>query len=338
MKAYLFHRPGPPTALRLHEVPHPGAPLPGELLLRVRAIGLNYAEVLSRKGQYSWAPKRPYIPGMEVVGEVVEIGSGVDPKRLGKLVIAGMQYGGYAEYVRVQDFIAFDALPNFSLQENAALLVNFMTAWVALFRQARVQAGECVLVQAAAGGVGSAAIKLLKAQGCHTIGLAGGSRKVALVQELGADLALDYGQPDWEGQVRKAGRLPDAVLELVGGDVFRKSYDLVRPFGRICVAGYASIPLKMWNPLTWWPAWRDAPKAGVMPMAKRSIGLHATHIGYLIQDPPLVQSCFHEMAAFVQQHQLRPLLGQEFPFSGMAEAHQAMEQRGTTGKVVLLLD
>lgn len=337
MKAYLFHRPGPPSSLKMTEVPHPGAPLPGELLLRVRAIGLNYAEVLSRKGQYSWAPKRPYIPGMEVVGEVVEIGEGVAPARLGQLVIAGMQYGGYAEYVRVPDFLAFPVLPDYSLAENAALLVNFMTAWVALFKQARVQPGECVLVQAAAGGVGSAAVKLLKAQGCRVVGLAGGPDKVALVKSLGADLALDYRQDDWDAQVLKAGMAPDAVLELVGGEVFRKSYALVKPFGRIAVAGYASIPLHMWNPLTWWPAWRDAPKASVMPMAKRSIGMHATHIGYLIQDPAMVKACFEEMAAFVQQHQLRPLLGQSFPFSEMAAAHQQMEQRGTTGKVVLSL-
>ena len=337
MKAYLFHRPGPPESLRISEVPHPGPPAPGHLLLRVRAIGLNYAEVLSRKGQYSWAPKRPYIPGMEVVGEVVEVGEGVAPGRLGSLVIAGMQYGGYAEYVHVPDFLAFDAVPGYSLAENAALLVNFMTAWVALFKQARVQAGECVLVQAAAGGVGSAAIKLLKAQGCRVVGLAGGPGKVALVQSLGADLALDYTRPDWDAQVRAAGMAPDAVLELVGGDIFRKSYALVNPFGRIAVAGYASIPLHMWNPLTWWPAWRDAPKAQVMPMAKRSIGMHATHIGYLIQDPALIKACYGEMAAFVAAHQLRPLLGPSFPFTEMAAAHRQMETRGTTGKVVLTI-
>jgi NADPH2:quinone reductase len=337
MKAYLFHRPGPPSVLRISEVPHPGAPLPGELLLRVQAIGLNYAEVLSRKGQYSWAPKRPYIPGMEVVGEVVEVGAGVSPERLGKLVIAGMQYGSYAEFVRVQDFLAFDALPGYSLAENAALLVNFMTAWVALFKQARVQAGECVLVQAAAGGVGSAAIKLLKAHGCRVVGLAGGPDKMALVKSLGTDLALDYKDPNWDQQVLKAGMAPDAVLELVGGDVFRKSYDLVKPFGRIAVAGYASIPLHMWNPLTWWPAWRDAPKAQVMPMAKRSIGMHATHIGYLIQDPAIVKECFAEMAAFVAEHQLRPLLGPSFQFAELPAAHAQMEQRGTTGKVVIFV-
>ena len=337
MKAYLFRRPGPAASLRLSEVAHPGNPAAHEVLLKIERIGLNYAEVLSRKGQYSWAPKRPYVPGMEVYGEIVAVGPGVDASRMGAKVIAGMQFGGYAEYARVPEFLAMDAINGYSPDENAAFLVNFMTAWVALFKQARVQAGETVLVQAAAGGVGSAAIKLLKAQGCRVVGLAGGPSKVELVKSLGADLAVDYKQPDFAKQIVAAGFAPEAVLELVGGEVFRQCLAILKPFGRVAVAGYASIPLHMWNPLTWWPAWRDAPKAGVMEMAKRSIGMHATHIGYLLQDPPTLLACYKEMATFVESHGIRPLLGKAFAFEEMAAAHTLMEERGSTGKVVLRL-
>lgn len=337
MKAYQLRRVGPPKSLKMQDLPPAPAPKKGEVQIKTKAIGVNYAEILSRKGQYSWAPKRPYVIGMEVFGHIVSVGEGVDQNHMEKPVLAGMQYGAYSEYVNVPDHLAFPAFEGFSDAENAAMLVNYTTAWIALFCQARVRPGETVLVQAAAGGVGTAAVKLLKAHGCRVIGMASREEKLELLRGMGTDLVVNYRTEDFYEVVMQNDMRPDVVLELVGGEVFHKSYALLKPFGRIAVAGFASIPLKKWNPLTWWPTWKAAPKARLMDMAKRSIGMHATHIGYLIQQPGLVTENFNAMADFVKQHGIRPVVGREFDFSEAAAAHAFIESRESYGKVVLKL-
>ncbi|MEM0996405.1 MAG: zinc-binding dehydrogenase [Bacteroidota bacterium] len=337
MKAYPLKRHGKPSVLRLSELPEPGAPDPHEILVRNLALGLNYAEILSRKGQYSWAPKKPYIPGMECFGEVIAVGDAVKEHRVGDRVMTGMQYGSYAELVKVPEFMAFSAFPGYSEAENAATLVNYMTAWIALFEQAQVRPGETVLIEAAAGGVGTAAVQLCKAQGCRVIGLAGNAQKIALLKELGADLAINYREGPFAEEVRRQDLRPDVVLELVGGDVFRQSYGLLKPFGRMAVAGFAAIPLVRWNPLTWIKTLRMAPKAKLMDMAQRSIGMYATHIGYLIDQPELVRATFSRAAEFMQAHGIKPVVGKEFAFGQIPEAHAFIEGRGSYGKVVVRL-
>lgn len=337
MKAYPLRRIGPPKVLKMENVPDPGPPPAGHVCIKTANVGVNYAEILSRKGQYSWAPKRPYNIGMEIFGHIVSVGEGVNKSRIGQPVLAGMQYGAYAEQVHVPDHLAFPAFEGFSNAENAAMLVNYTTAWIALFCQARVQPGETVLVQAAAGGVGTAAVLLLKAKGCKVIGMASRPEKLRLLEKLGADLVINYRTEDFYEKVLAENMRPDVVLELVGGEVFRKSYELLKPFGRMAVAGFASIPLKKWNPLTWYPTWKAAPKARLMDMARRSLGMHATHIGYLIQQPELVRENFDAMAAFVKEHGIRPVVGKEFDFSEVPAAHAFIESRESYGKVVLNL-
>lgn len=337
MKAFPLERIGSADRLKMKEVPDPGKPAPGFVRIKTRSIGVNFAEILSRKGQYSWAPKRPYTIGMELFGTIEEVGEGVSEQRVGQAVLAGMQYGAYAEYVNVPEHLAFPAFEGFSDAENAAMLVNYTTAWIALFCQARVRPGETVLVQAAAGGVGTAAVQLLKAHGCTVIGLASRPEKLDLLRKLNADLVVNYATQDFHQVVLEKDMRPGVVLELVGGEVFRKSYDLLKPFGRMAVAGFASIPLKKWNPLTWWPTWKAAPKARLMDMAKRSIGMHATHIGYLIEQPELVLENFNAMAEFVREHGIRPVVGREFEFADAAKAHAFVESRESFGKVVLTM-
>lgn len=337
MKGYQLRRAGSPQVLKLADVPDLAAPAQGEVKVRTKAIGLNYAEILSRKGQYSWAPKKPYTIGMEAFGEVVEVGSGVTDVKKGDMVMTGGQYGAYAEYVNVPSFLAFPAFPGFSDAENAAVLVNYMTAWIALFCQARVAPGETVLVQAAAGGVGTAAVQLLKAYGCTVIAMASKPEKIELLNRLGADLTINYAKEDFYDVIIAKDMRPNVVLELVGGDVFKKSYALMKPFGRMVVAGFASIPLVKWNPFSWIKTLRMAPKAKVMDMAKRSIGMYATHIGYLIQNPELVVENFGDAREFMIEHGIRPIVGKEFNFDQIPEAHAFIESRASYGKVVINL-
>ena len=156
------------------------------------------------------------------------------------------------------------------------------------------------------------------------------------MKDLGADIPINYRSNDFVAALNKEGvESVDFVLEVVGGEVFRKSIDLLRPFGRLVVAGYASIPYEKWNPLTWWPTWRDAPKAQIMEMAKKSIGVFATHIGYLTGREQVAKKVVQEMYDFVAKHKLKPLVGKTFSFDEMAEAHAYMESRKSVGKIIV---
>lgn len=337
MKAYLLTRSGKPETLKIHDVPEP---VPGdkEVKVKVETIGINYAEILSRRGQYRWAPKRPYIPGMEAYGEVVEVGKDVIDVEIGSKVIVGNQYGAYAEFICVPDHLVFKANPEVSAEENAALVVNFMTAWVGLVKQARLSVGETVLVQAAAGGVGTAAIQIAKALGCKVYGTASRPAKLELVKDLGADQAINYATEDFYQIIKDQEGGIDCVLEVVGGEVFKKSISLLNPFGRLVVIGFASISFKKWNPLTWWKTWKDAPKANVMAMAQGSYGISASHIGYLTEMPSIAKGAYAEMVEFINKHGIKPHVGKVFDFDQMADAHRFIESRDSTGKVVVKLN
>ncbi|XOV94292.1 MAG: zinc-binding alcohol dehydrogenase family protein [Bacteroidota bacterium] len=335
MKAYLLKEAGKPETLKISEALKP-TPKDDEVLIKTEALGINYAEILSRKGQYQWAPKKPYIPGMEAFGTIEALGKNVTSHKVGDQVICGMQYGSYAEYICTKEWLAFPGIKGFTAEENAALLVNFMTAWVALVKLGRVTSGERVLIHAGAGGVGSAAIKLAKAMGCQVYATAGSDDKVKLMKTLGADIPINYRKEEFDQYLKDKGvDSVDFVLEVVGGEVFRKSIDLLAPFGRLVVAGYASIPFKKWNPLTWWQTWKDAPKAQVMDMAKKSIGLYATHIGYLTSNETVSTQVVKEMYQFVAKHKLKPLVGKTFTFDQMSEAHAYMESRRSVGKIIV---
>lgn len=338
MRAYLLKRSGKSEVLRIHHLDRPEVKTPDDVLLKVEAIGINYAEVLSRKGQYSWAPPRPYVPGMECYGEVIAKGDAVDHLEKGDKVIAGGQYGSYAEYKVAPSHLVFKAPDGFSPEENAAFLVNFMTAWVVIARQARLQKDEIALIQAAAGGVGTAAVQIARALGGRVIGTAGSTEKIRIVESLGAEKAINYLEEDFYSVVSQEYGGVDMVLEVVGGDVYRKSVQLLNPFGRICVAGYASIPLKKWNPLTYWKTWRNAPKADIMDMAKGSQGLFATHIGYLTENKYLSADLFEEIRDFALLNKIRPVIGSTFSFEEIPQAHSFMESRKSHGKIVIKLD
>ncbi len=334
MRAYLLQKSGKPEVLKIHDVAEPTVGT-GQVKIKVSHIGLNYAEVLSRRGQYSWAPAKPYIPGMEGTGEVIEVGEGVTSVNLGQKVIFGLQYGSYAEYVVVQAHMVSPAIAKFSDEENAAFLVNFMTAWVAFFEIGRISESDKVLIHAAAGGVGTAAVQLASKLGCSVIGTAGSNEKLDLISSLGAEKAVNYRTQDFENEISKEYGKVDLVLEVVGGDVFRKSLKLLNPFGRIIVAGFASIPLRKWNPLTWWPTWRDAPNVNLMKMARGSYFIGATHIGYLINNKEVVGKCWQELSTYVTDNDIKPVVGKVFSFEEIPAAHAYMESRQSVGKIVI---
>ncbi len=274
--------------------------------------------------------------GMECFGEVVELGDDTSKFKVGDKVIVGQQYGSYAEYVCAPEHLCFPAFDKFSPEENAAFLVNFMTAWVALKKMARVETGERILIQAAAGGVGTAAVQIAKALGCEVYGTASKDEKLDLIRKLGGT-PVNYRTHDFHDEILKNGGRVDCVLETVGGEVFKKSKKLLNPFGRLVVVGFASMNLKIWNPFSWVKTYLDAPKVNMMNMAIESKGIYATHIGYLTENENLTASIWDELYSFVNQHKLKPVVGKEFPFSELPEAHRYMESRDSVGKLVVKL-
>ena len=334
MQGYVLKRSGKSEVLKLQALPEPEVQA-GQIKIKVQYIGINYAEVLSRKGQYSWAPKRPYTPGMEGFGQVVAIGEGVTQHQVNDWVVFGGQYGGYAEYTVVPAFMAFAAPAGYTPEQSAALLVNYMTAWVALVRLARIQPTDKVLIQAAAGGVGTAAVQIAAKWGCEVFGTAGAEEKLLLLKKLGASLAINYRTDDFYDRLEKYCGGVDVVLEMVGGEVFRKSKALLLPFGRIVVAGYASIPFNKWNPWSWWLTWKEAPKVQLMAMAKKTSGIMATHIGYLTQNQQVVQQQYQAMVQFIETHDIKPVVGRVFDFAELPQAHAFMESRQSTGKILV---
>ena len=336
MKAIVLERHGGPEVLRVREVSEP-VPGPGEVRVRVEAIGVNYAEILSRKGLYGWAPRMPYTLGMEATGMIDALGTGVEGRAVGERVIVGAQHGAYAERMVVPERQALPALPGFSTEENAAFAVNYLTAWVALMEMARLRPTDRVLVTAAAGGVGTAAVQIATRFGCATVGLAGNDAKLEQIRALGAEAAVNYRRADFEARLREAAGPAglDVVVEVVGGEVFRAVWPVLAPFGRVVVAGFASLALRKWNPLSWLRTWRDLPKADIRSLAPASAGLMGTHIGYLLDDPPRLARVWGELTAFTAAHGIRPVVGATFSLDEMPEAHRLMESRRSVGKIVV---
>ncbi len=336
VRAIVLDRHGRPDVLRVRTVPDP-TPGPGEVRVRVEAIGVNFAEVLSRKGRYGWAPPIPYTPGMEATGTIELLGPGVEQRAIGERVIVGAQYGAYAEKMVVPARQALPAIADYSIEENAAIAVNYLTAWVALIEMARLRPTDRVLVTAAAGGVGTAAIQIATRFGCATVGLAGSDAKLEAIRALGAESAVNYRRADFEERLRAAAGRDrfDVVLETVGGEVLRAVWPVLAPFGRVVVAGFASLNLQWWNPLSWLRTWRDLPRADIRTLAPASHGLLATHIGYLLADPPRLARVWDALMAFVGAHGIRPVVGATFAFEDMGEAHRLMESRRSVGKIVV---
>ncbi len=336
MRAIVLDRHGGPEVLRVRDVPEP-APGPGQVRVRVEAIGVNFAEVLSRKGLYGWAPPMPYTPGMEATGTIDALGAGVEGRAVGEPVIVGAQHGAYAEKVVVAERQALPAVDGFSTEENAALAVNYLTAWVSLMEMARLRPTDRVLVTAAAGGVGTAAVQIASRFGCPTVGMAGSDAKLDRIRALGAEAAVNYRGPDFRARLRDAAGPErfDVVLEVVGGEIFRAVFPVLAPFGRVVVAGFASLALQRWNPLSWLRTWRDLPRADVRSLAPASHGVMATHVGYLLDDPPRLARVWGELMAFVAAHGIRPVVGATYGFDGIPDAHRHMESRRSVGKIVV---
>ncbi len=306
---------GGPEVLVAGEAPDPVAG-PGQVLIEVELANITFVETQLRAGSAPFALELPAIPGNGVGGTVAAIGPGVDQELAGRRVVSSMGgSGGYAERA-VVDAAGVIAVPDgLGLDVALALLADGRTA-VSLVRAAAPQAGERVLVEAAAGGVGSLLVQLSAAQGAEVVAAAGGERKLELARELGARVAVDYREPDWPERVREACGAVDVVFDGVGGDVARAALGLLAAGGRMVSFGLAS------------GEWAQVSEEDA---EARGIELVRPGRPTPAEQRELTESALAEAAA----GRLRPVIGQRFPLERAADAHAAIESRATVGKTLL---
>src|SRR6201985_2244772 len=236
MRAVVITKHGPPSVLKLQDRPDPPPPSAGQVRISVRAAGVNFADHLARVGLYPEAPKVPSVVGYEVAGTIEAVGDGVDPARIGERVLAGTRFGGYGEIVNASAGDTGALAESVGFGAGAAVPVNYATAWAALHGYGSLRAGERVLVHAAAGGVGIAAIQLAKAGGAEIHGTASPGKHARLT-EFGVDRAIDYRKNGWW-----KGLPPyDIVLDAIGGKSLKRSYDMIRPGGRVVAYGFSAM-------------------------------------------------------------------------------------------------
>jgi NADPH2:quinone reductase len=284
----------PADVLRAAEVPVPEAG-PGQLLVRVRAAALNFPDVLMCRGQYQVQPPLPYTPGVELCGEVVETGERI-------VGMPALPNGALAEYTLVDEGSAYPAPESLDDAEASGFLLAYQTGWFGLHRRAGLRAGETLLVHAAAGGVGSAAVQLGKAAGATVIAVTGGAAKAEAARALGADVVIDRLAQDFVGAVKEAtgGRGADVVYDPVGGAAYQGSTKCVAFEGRIVVVGFAggTIP---------------APPLNHALVKNYSIvGLHWGL--YRTGDPEAVAACHRELTRLADAGVIRTLVGERLAF------------------------
>ncbi len=342
MKAVVLEKTGPAEILRVKEVPRPSSPGTEEVIVKMAFAGINYADILSRKGMYSWAPKRPFILGIEGSGVIAQKGEEVEECEIGEPVIVGTQSGTYAEYIKVHKSRIFPAFPNYALRENATIAGSYMTSMVALKEMARVRQGETILVQAAAGALGITTCQLAKAMGLKVAGTASKEKKITFLREkLRIDLAINYTTQDFVREIKEwtRGKGVNVVLESVGGKVFQNSLRVLAPTGRIVLVGATSISYSKKNPFSLYKAWRQIPRVNLLKAIRRSYGVLGFHLGWLLTSSrEILTPIIKELQEIIVTNDIHPVIDNVFTLEQASEAHRRIETRENIGKVILAID
>lgn len=322
MKAVQVDAFGGIEGLRVVGRPKP-SPREGEVLVRVAASGLNYADLMQREGFYPGGPTPPYFPGIEAAGVVESVGTQTQGQRLrpGSRVVCITQGGAQAEYVIAEES-ACTLLPDeISFAEGAAFPVQYLTAYHALLTIGRAAQGETVLIHAAGGGVGTAAVQIARLVGLRVIGTASTSEKRGRVMELGADCAVGYDEFETAARELTGGRGPDLILETIGGDVMRRGLTLLPPLGRLVVVGLAS---------------REAPAIDTVRLLFRSQAVFGFHLRAVLERRELIEASMQRLLNWIGEGKLKIQVGHTFPLMEIRRAHELLASRQSYGKVVLL--
>ena len=323
MKAWRVSELGEPgQVMSLHEVPVP-QPDSGQLLVRVLGAAANFPDVLMCRGTYQVKPTLPFTPGVELCGEVAALGPGTSGFAAGDRVIGSsvLPAGGFAEFALMAQATTFPAPGGLDNAQAASFFIGYQTGWFALHRRAHLQPGETLLVHAAAGGVGSAAVQLGKAAGARVIGVVRGPKKAEVAWALGADVVVDRHAQDFVEVVKDVtgGRGADVVYDPVGGDTYQRSTKCIAFEGRILVIGFAGGQIQ---------------SAALNHALVKNYSIVGLHWGlYTTKDPALVRLCHDELSKLVADGLAKPLVSERLALAAVADGLQRLAEGTTVGRV-----
>jgi NADPH:quinone reductase-like Zn-dependent oxidoreductase len=327
---------GGPDKLQLRELPDP-APGADQLRIRVRASGVNFADILARQGLYPDAPKLPAVVGYEVAGVVDAVGPQADASWHGREVLALCHFHGYADTVLVPQSQVYGKPASLSFEQAAAVPVNYLTAWQLMVVMGALAAGDTVLIHNAGGGVGLAAIDIGRHFGARMIGTASGGKHPFLM-ERGLDAAVDYTRDDWQSEVSRltAGRGVELILDPLGGSHWKKSYAALRPTGRLGMFGASTVTeSKLPGMLRLLGVAAGLPWFNPISLMNANRAVFGVNLGHLWEEGDKVARWMKAILAGVEQGWVRPHVDCTFPLAQAGAAQAYMEARRNTGKVVL---
>ena len=323
MRAWRVSELGEPhDVMSLDEIPElqPGD---GQLLVRVLGAAANFADALICRGLYQVKPPLPFTPGLELCGEVIALGAGASGFAVGDRVIgsSALPAGGFAELALMDTATTFPAPGALDDAESAALYIGYQTGWFGLHRRAHLQPGETLLVHAAAGGVGSAAVQLGKAAGARVIGVVGGLEKAEVARRVGADVVVDRHTEDFVEVVKDVtqGGGADVVFDPVGGDAYQRSTKCIAFEGRILVVGFAGGQIQ---------------SAALNHALVKNYSILGLHWGlYTTKDPALVRICHDELTKLAADGVVKPLVSERLTLDAVADGLQRLADGTTVGRV-----
>ena len=342
MKAVVLTGHGGPEVLQVQERPDPEIG-PGEVRIAVKAAGINFADTMARVGLYPDAPKPPSVLGYEVAGEVESVGEGVDSHKPGDRVVAGTRFGGQAELVSVPEGQVLPLAERLSFEQGAAIPVNYSTAYSGLVVMGGLKSGERVLIHAAAGGVGTAAVQIARMLGGEVFGTASAAKHDA-IRELGVTHAIDYRTQDFEQEVMRItdGEGIDVAFDAQGPSSFRKDYRVLRPGGKLIMYGLSeastetgrSIPKLIGSlarmPLATMPWWKS------LQMMNENKGVFGLNMLAWWDREGSIERITGPLIDQIEDGGLEPIVAEAFPFDRAGDAHQFIADRKNIGKVVLV--
>jgi NADPH:quinone reductase-like Zn-dependent oxidoreductase len=337
MRAVVTTNNGDVNVMKVEERPDP-VPAKGQVLIRVKAAGLNFADILARQGLYPDGPPKPCVMGYEVSGVIAAVGDGVDKTIIGEEVIAMTRFNGQAELVAVSEAQVFEKPPQLTFEQGAALPVNYLTAWALIVSMGGLQKHEAILIHNAGGGVGLAALEIARHIGAKTFGTAS-SGKHQFLKERGLDHAIDYRQQDWLPALLDLtnGRGVELVIDPLGGDSWKKSYRALRATGRMGVFGMSVASASgITGKLRALKAVIQMPRFNPLGLMNRNKGVFGLNLGHMWHEGEKVAGWTLEIMRGVHEGWIRPHVDRAFRFDEIADAHRYIEGRRNIGKVVLV--
>jgi NADPH:quinone reductase-like Zn-dependent oxidoreductase len=341
MRAMVVKRYGNPDVFEMQELPDPQLNS-GEILIRVKAVGVNFADLLQRMGIYPGTPKPPFVPGFEIAGVVEKVAdgsraSGGETIQAGDAVCAFSTFNAYAQWVAVPARQAYRLPAGMPFDDAAALPVNYATAYHSMFTMGNLQSGDRILIHGAAGGVGIAAVQLAHAHGLEIYGTAGPSKQDYL-RKIGVDHAIDYEKNDFLDVVRKFS--PDGiemVMDAVGGKSFAKSYQCLGSTGRLVVYGFsaASGPDGKKSLLRGATALAQTPRFNPLKLMRDNTSIIGVGLGKMQTRPAVLRAEVDEIFKLYTAGKIKPVIGKTFPLGDAASAHKYIHARKNIGKVIL---